>query len=275
MIGKLNIRTRLLASYAMIVALMIITGVYSLNRLDYAASRTTELYDHPFTVRKSVRDATLYFIRMHSRLKEIVSLKDVSSLNTALKEMSDYEKGFNSNMEMVNERFLGKKSDVDDVLKVFGEWKQLRDQAIAAVRANKRDAAGQLIAGLDANQYVAFEKEMGDVLNFADNKAASFVKASQTAARESFILIMVLILASITLTVIIAVFLTRSITLPLYQAVAVAERVAGGDLTVAVPVSDSRDELTTLLQTFQRMVENLRAQTLAIQEGVNVLAAGQ
>ena len=61
MIGKLKIRTRLLVSYAIIVALMIITGVYSLNRLDYAASRTTELYEHPFTVRKSVRDATLNF----------------------------------------------------------------------------------------------------------------------------------------------------------------------------------------------------------------------
>ena len=120
----------------------------------------------------------------------------------------------------------------------------------------------------------AFEKEMADVLTFADNKAASFVKESQETARNpTFILVTVLILASITLTIIIAIFLTRSITLPLSQAVDVAERVAGGDLTVAVPVTDSRDELATPAATFRRMVENLRTQTLAIQEGVNVLAA--
>ena len=44
----------------------------------------------------------------------MVPAKDVAALNTALKEMSDYEKEFNGNMEMVKERFLGKKSDVDE-----------------------------------------------------------------------------------------------------------------------------------------------------------------
>ncbi len=73
MLSKLQIRTRLLVSYAIIVALMVITGGFALNRISYVASRTTELYDHPFTVRKSVRDATLNFLRMHSKLKDAVS----------------------------------------------------------------------------------------------------------------------------------------------------------------------------------------------------------
>jgi methyl-accepting chemotaxis protein len=273
MLNTLQIRTRLLVSYAIIIALMIISGGYALNKISFAASRTTELYDHPFTVRKSVRDATLSFLKMHVKLKEAVSVKDSSALNVDLKEMSENEKSFNSNMEMVRERFLGKKSDVDDVMRIYEEWKRLRDQAVAAVEANKRDTAGQLIRTIDANQNVAFEKEMADVLTFADNKAAEFVKESQRTARESYILVSVLVLASIILTVLIVVFLTRSITVPLYQAVTVAERVAGGDLTVAVPVTASRDELGSLLQTFQRMVKNLRSQTLEIQEGVNVLAA--
>jgi methyl-accepting chemotaxis protein len=273
MLDKLQIRTRLLVSYAIIVTLMIITGVYALNRMDFAASRTTELYDHPFTVRKAVRDATLNFLKMHSKLKDAVAARDGSALNADLRVIADAEKEFTGNIEMVKERYLGKKEDVDHVLKVFEEWKLVRDKIVAAIEANKRDTAAQLLAGLDANQYLAFEKEMGDVLTFADNKAASFVKESQNTARTSYLLVSVLILASIILTVFIALFLTRSITTPLYQAVTVAERVAGGDLTVAVPVTGSRDELATLLQAFRRMVENLRSQTLAIQEGVNVLAS--
>ncbi len=273
MLGKFQIKTRLLVSYTIIVALMIICGVYALNRIGYVASRTTELYEHPFTVRKSVRDATLNFLKMHTKLKDAVAARDNSALNADLREMSDSEKEFNGNMEMVKERFLGKKSDVDDVIRVYVEWKQLRDQVVAALKGNRRDTAGQLIRTIDANQFVAFEKEMADVLTFADNKAADFVKESQKTAHESFILVTTLILASIALTVLIALFLTRSITRPLYQAVGVAERVAAGDLTVAVPVSSSQDELGTLLQTFHRMVENLRSQTQAIQEGVNVLAA--
>jgi methyl-accepting chemotaxis protein len=273
MFGKLQIRTRLLGSYAIIVTLMVITGAYALNRLDYAASRTTELYEHPFTVRKSVRDANLYFTKMEYKLKNAVLAKESGAVNANLKEMYDYEKEFNNNMEVVRERFLGKQSHVDDIYRVYEEWKVLRDRVIAADKVNNHDVAFRLMDSIDTNQFPAMEKEMADVFTFSDNRAAQFVKESQQTARDSHVMVTTLLSASIVLTIIIAILLTRSITRPLNIAVAVAERVAGGDLTVAVPVTDSRDEVALLLQTLQRMVENLRSQTLAIQEGINVLAA--
>jgi len=41
MLSKLRIKTRLLTSYAVIVALMIVTVLYALNRVSFVASRTT------------------------------------------------------------------------------------------------------------------------------------------------------------------------------------------------------------------------------------------
>jgi len=273
MFGKFRIRTRLLGSYGIIIALMIITGTYALNRLSFVASRTTELYEHPFTVRKNIRDANLNFTKMQYKLKDAVLAKGSGATNADLKEMYAFEKEFKGNMETVRERFLGKKSDVDDIYRVYEEWKGVRDNVIAALSANKQDTATHLMAGLDANQFPAMEKEMADVFTFSDNKAATFYKESEEAARRSYALILIMKMTEIVFAVVIALLLIRSITRPLNIAVGVAERVAGGDLTVAVPVSDSRDELATLLATFQRMVENLRSQTLAIQEGVNVLAS--
>ncbi len=273
MLGKFRIRTRLLGSYAIIIALMIITGAYALDRLSYVASRTTELYEHPFTVRKNIRDANLNFTKMQYKLKDAVLAKESGAVNADLKEISAFENEFKVNMEVVKERFLGKKSDVDDIFRIYVEWKQLRDQVVAAVKENKHDTAAHLMAGIDANQFPAMEREMADVFTFVDNKAATFYKESQEAARESYLLILAMKVMEIIFAVIIAILLIRSITRPLNIAVGVAERVASGDLTVVVPVSDSRDELTTLLTTFQRMVENLRTQTLAIREGVNVLAS--
>jgi methyl-accepting chemotaxis protein len=252
---------------------MIISGVYALNRLDYAASRTTELYEHPFTVRKSVRDANLYFTKMEYKLKNAVLAKESGAVNANLKEMYDYEKEFNNNMEVVRERFLGKQSHVDDIYRVYEEWKVLRDRVIAADKVNNHEVAFRLMDSIDTNQFPAMEKEMADVFTFSDNRAAQFVKESQQTARDSHVMVTTLLSASIVLTIIIAILLTRSITRPLNIAVGVAERVAGGDLTVTVPETDSRDEVALLLQTLQRMVENLRSQTLAIQEGINVLAA--
>jgi methyl-accepting chemotaxis protein len=273
MLDKLNIRTRLLAGYAIIIVIMIITGIYALNRMNFLASLTTELYDHPFTVRKSVRDATLNFIKMHNKLKDALSARDSAELNATMKEMSDQEKEFIGKMDLIKERYLGKKSDVEDVLKVYEEWKRLKDQAVAAIRENKRDRAAQLIQSIDAKQYANFEREMKDILDFADNKAESFVKGAEKTARDSYILLLLSILAGIGLTAGIGIALTRSITTPLNAMVDAVEQVAGGDLTVTVPVTKSLDELGALTRMFECLVENFRKQTLAIQEGVNVLAA--
>src|SRR5208337_39297 len=152
---------------------------YALNRLDYAASRTTELYEHPFTVRKSIRDANLYFTKMEYKLKNAVLAKESGAVNADLKEMHDYEKEFNNNMEVVRERFLGKQSHVDDIYRVYEEWKVLRDRVIAADKVNNHDVAFRLMDSIDTNQLPAMEKEMAEVFTFSDNRAAQFVKESQ------------------------------------------------------------------------------------------------
>ncbi|MBI2354346.1 MAG: methyl-accepting chemotaxis protein [Deltaproteobacteria bacterium] len=273
MITKLRIGTRLMVSYAVIVALMIITGVYSLNRLDYAASRTTYLYEHPFNTRKSIRDATLHFTKMHYTLNGLAAAGDMVTHTSLLRALEGFEREFTSNMGVVKKAFLGKQSDVDDVMRIYGEWQATRDRVVAAVREKHADQAKQIVRTTESDLMTRMDKEMTDILGFADNKAAEFVKESQDTARSSYILVMTLLLASIVLTILLAVILTRSITRPLNQAVNVAERVSAGDLTVAVPGTGERDELGLLMQTFQRMVDSLRSQTLAIQEGVNVLAA--
>ena len=273
MLNKLQIRTRLLAGYAIIVMLMIITGVYALNRLNLEAGLTTSLYEHPFTVRKSVRDAYFDFMKMHYALKDALASPDTLSINANVQKMNEYEKDFNRNMEMANERFLGEKAHVGHVYKEFEDWKPVRNRIVALIHMNQIASASSLFKGDEAGSAERMEKEMSDLLNFADAKAESFMKEAQKTAKESFTLVMLAILAGIALAILIGITLTRSITNPLRVLVGVAERVTGGDLTVAVPVSNSSDELGVLLQTFKRMVENLRTQTLAIQEGVNVLAS--
>ena len=74
--------------------------------------------------------------------------------------------------------------------------------------------------------------------------------------------------------------ITRSITVPLQQAVKVAEEVASGDLTVQLHATGS-DEVGQLQQAMQRMVDSLmqiigevRSGTEAIQTGATEISAG-
>jgi len=273
MIMDMRIRTRLLVSFAIVLALLVGVGGYSLNRMNLLAGLTNDLYEHPFTVRKSIRDAYLDLMKMNRSLNRMVTSPDNGTISVDLQTVNESEKEFMKNMGMVRERFLGKQSDVDDVIKAYEEWKPFRDRVIALVVANQKGKAKEMLTGVDARLFTALDKESGDVLAFADRKAAEFFQGAQNTARMSLILVTVVIIAAAGIIVLVAVTLTRSIIRPLDTAMGVAARVADGDLTVTVPPSRGHDEVNLLLQTFSRMVENLRRQTMDIQEGVNVLAA--
>ena len=189
MFANPRIGTRLAVGYALIVLLMIFNGVYSLNRLKYAASRTTELYDHPFNTRKSIRDANLHFTQMHYTLKDIAdSEKTAIATQTAqLRSLDGFEAEFNRNMVTVRKAFLGDQSEVAHVMRVYAEWQVTRDQVVALIKARNYDRARQVVRTGEADLMTRMEKEMNDILVFADNKAAEFVKGSQDAARSSFI----------------------------------------------------------------------------------------
>jgi signal transduction histidine kinase/CheY-like chemotaxis protein/HPt (histidine-containing phosphotransfer) domain-containing protein len=65
--------------------------------------------------------------------------------------------------------------------------------------------------------------------------------------------------AAIVLLIFVAIYITRNISGPLREITAVAERIAGGDLTAAVATYDRRDEVGVLAQAFGRMRQSLGA----------------
>jgi methyl-accepting chemotaxis protein len=273
MIKSMQIKVRLLLSFAIIVALLVSVGGYSLNRMSHLSGLTAELYDHPFTVRKSIRDAYLNLMQMNFTLNKLASAPNAASLPTDLQTLQDADKEFRKNMALVKERFLGKQSDVDDIFRVYEEWRPVRDRLVALIVAGQQAKAKQLQTGSEAQLFARMDKESGEVLKFADSKAAAFMENARQTARESYLLVALAIVLAVGIVLIVAVALTRSITQPLQAAVRVADRVSGGDLSVAVPEASGRDEISLLLQTFGKMVANLRRQTQEIQEGVSVLAA--
>jgi methyl-accepting chemotaxis protein len=69
------------------------------------------------------------------------------------------------------------------------------------------------------------------------------------------------------------VVITRNIARPLKEISLTAERVAAGDLTVNVSANGRGDEVGLLNRTIMVMVDNLRKNTLQIQEATRVLAS--
>ncbi|PYC16947.1 methyl-accepting chemotaxis protein [Pseudomonas mosselii] len=131
-------------------------------------------------------------------------------------------------------------------------------QAIRSAAGNDQlDEARRLVNGPLAEYADSMMKALAALIDYNTKGAEQASLRSSAASDEAFRLIIAAI-AVITLALIgIATLLTRSIVVPLADAVAVAERVATGDLTREIVVL-GRDEPALLLGALSRMQHSLR-----------------
>jgi methyl-accepting chemotaxis protein len=133
---------------------------------------------------------------------------------------------------------------------------QVHDKVLALSRANQNDQAKALLGGDSKKLFESATDRLGKLVDLNSAGAASSTKESETAyvsARNAMWVAAVLALA---LAVTAGLWLVRSISGPLGQAQAVAEKVAAGDLTAQIRIQ-SQDEVGLLLQSLQRMQTNL------------------
>ncbi|WP_413398537.1 methyl-accepting chemotaxis protein [Pseudomonas sp. 1P02AnB] len=139
-------------------------------------------------------------------------------------------------------------------------WQRYRDgQAQVFEQMNNGQAAEAraLVTGPLAADADAMMTALGALITFNSDGARDASQVSSDVADEAFTVIVVALVVIMLALAAIATLLTRSIVVPLADAVAVAERVATGDLTHTISVQ-GRDEPALLLRALAGMQQNLR-----------------
>ncbi|SEI72686.1 methyl-accepting chemotaxis protein [Pseudomonas sp. NFR16] len=160
----------------------------------------------------------------------------------------------------------------NDFLASQQAYLQRQNQVMELSAQNQLDAALQVVNG-EMNQYA-------DKMTVALNELTALNKQGAGQASEmalavfgsatNWVVGMMLFTALITL--MLAWGLTRSIVMPLAQALGIAQVVAAGDLTANI-VIHGRDEPARLLEALKTMQQNLRRTILRISDSSNQLAS--
>ena len=209
----------------------------------------------------------------------IISLGDVSSalgraraltLRSALEEQPSARKATLEKITEVNQTLQGNLDAyertiiADDDRALFNTFLQMSERYHGlqksirdAVAAEQLDEARRLINGPLAEYADSMMKALAALIKYNAKGAEQASQRSSAVFDEAFSLIVVALAMILVALIAIATLLTRSIVLPLADAVAVAERVATGDLTQDIQVI-GRDEPALLLRALSRMQQSLR-----------------
>jgi methyl-accepting chemotaxis protein len=255
----MNIAPRAFLGFAFIALLVIILGVFALNRMTVIRQTATDMQ---FNVLPSVAflgDVTENVLRLRVTSFRVLLNREPAMLKESTGRIDDLV----GKLQQAKSSYAALPMSPEEatLYKTFNatldSYLRAQTQMLELSREEKTEEARGII-----NSRMKTDSDvMGDQLKqlIAINKSAS--KHMLDVASDTYdlanIMVIVIAVGAALMTVLLAWLLTRSIVLPLTRALNAAEDIAGGNLTRAIVV-DGKDEPARLLTALQVMQQNLR-----------------
>ncbi len=255
---NLRIATRLSLGFgAMLLLLMLITVVGGSGGA--GQSRMTQrIADHLYP-------KAILALQVQLLQTDDASLARNAVLATDKAIKADSKRQYDRNEALLREKLAALESmvDADDERRLLdaaksaqAAYSSLLDEVVVAGLEGKTDEAGALLFG----SRIRTQTEAGAALRALSDYQQQEARNGSAQSRFAFVSTRRIVVGISALALLVgaalAWFVSRSITAPLREAVVLAERVASGDLSIAVS-SHSRDETGQLLMTLERMRQNV------------------
>lgn len=161
----------------------------------------------------------------------------------------------------------------------YERFKSEREQYLAVMkrmldisRQGDKEAAISLLDGESRKYYRASAKTLDELVLINRRDAERESKNAGRAFNNAISVLITSSLATLLIAVLAAIWIIRSITKPLNQAVQIADAVAAGDLTTSININ-TRDELGQLLEALRKMQIGLHNTVQIVRNSANGVAS--
>lgn len=281
-VSNLRIGARLALGYALTILIMFVMSLVGISRLQEAAARTDKIVNDRYAKVMLINDMRSYANRSAQAARNAMLAQDAEQAEKFLLQLADADRtgaGFAQKLQLLMAA-PGMQNPLGQQSTAYSTFRAKRDAAIAQFRSGDRNAAIQsLLNEVIPVQNAYFGKLdvlLKEQLALMDSDAA----AAAAAARSATTLLVVLLVLATLVSAVFGWMITRSVTLPVGEAVAMAERVASGDLSARI-VTARKDEMGRLLVALREMslaltrtVQSVRDSTEAINSAAAEIATG-
>ncbi|MBK4733992.1 MCP four helix bundle domain-containing protein, partial [Noviherbaspirillum pedocola] len=241
---KLRIGNRLAASFALILLLSVVSAGFGMWQLHAMAEDARLMMERPLAKERLASDWARLTSSTIRRTMAIARSSDASLTNFfaddivyTTKAISDIQKQIEPLLESDAEKALYDKLSANRK-----KYIALREVAVKEKAAGNQEAALRVLEQEFTPQAKRYEDSMKDLLTFQRSAIDALSKQIAEAAQRGLMLQGVFAVLVLALGALCSLLIARSITRPLTDAVAAAERVAAGDLSADIR-SSSRDEI--------------------------------
>jgi methyl-accepting chemotaxis protein len=253
---KLIIGFIIVAIIAGVVGTVGIVNINKMNKLD------TDMYERHTATMDDLAVVIDAYQRTRGTLKDMVINKDankqaelkdsVAVLNQiGLNSLDEFEKGIKD--DEVRKEF--------DIMKsaLLDEFVPYTENVMNLIDTGKETEAVTYIYGDGTRIANLVQDSLNKLLELKVSLAKQSTDANSKAASDATIIMIAVIIVAVMIAILLGLYLSQMISKPVVKMVEAADKLALGDVNVAVE-TDLKDEIGKLAMSFGKMIENIRTQ---------------
>jgi len=259
-IKDFKISTQLKIGFSINILFIIIIGIVSVLQNYQLGDQTDNLYNHPFQVRAAIGKLNADVLNMRLATRDIMIDKTDRDKDQALQLMELSALDAKVQFDILKDKYLGPKADVEAAYTAFVKWKVARDENTTMALAGN---FGPIIESVRSTGEVGRLRDdmlvkIGIIDNFATHKAIRFYADAVQLRDKMNLELMLLVIGILLITIMGSYMFLRQIVDPVGELTDAARRFHEGDKAARSTI-DSKNEFGVLSGTFNTMVENIQS----------------
>ena len=259
MLNNISLRKRLAGAFSILIIILIIMSIFAVKQMHSLSNFTQLLYKHPFSVSVAIVKIEGAVTSMHRSMKDVALASSIDQINKAAANVDVIEKQTFKYFDVLNERFLGNKSEIKIIRENFINWRPIRNEVIALMKEGKRIEAVKITKEKGANHIQDLNQRLLKLENFAANKASEFTKNSLAQGESAVLNLIILVSIGIILAILLSWRITLSILRPIggepKDIEVLTHQIAEGDLSIKF---QNTGKETGIYLAMRLMVEKLK-----------------
>ncbi len=281
-LNNLNIGVRLGAGYALLLVLMAmltVCGVLGMQHIQGNLERVTGEFDRKAQLLNTMSQSVHVVARVS---RSVILLTDLAKIEHEMlkvtKAQEEYDKAWKELEAMPGSpQGLKLRAEMASNASIVNP---LNNEVFALARGNRDEEATAILFAKAIPATQSWQDSIHANIDLQEKASEENLAAARGSFHTARLTMIALALAAVVAGLAIGWRITVSITAPLNQAMALAQAVAGGDLTRTIDI-DGRDETARLMASLKemndslaRIVTNVRSGTATITTASEEIAAG-
>ena len=273
-IANIKIGIRMACGFAAVLLLMALIALIGINSMSTLNGQVEDLVTNNLYKNKLASELSDSVLMGESVIRSIVLLKDPAAIAVERKRFDQTRQKYGQSFDSLEKTPTNEKGKAlrSKIKSHADETRPLNDKVLELDAAGMDEEAFKLLMADAAPAAQKWEHAIEEMMAFEDADAQQDYLDAQQSYATAHKLMLWISAAALALGALIGWFLTRGITHPLAEAVQVANRLAMGDLTVAINFA-AKDETGQVLQAMQNMISKLKQVVTDVNSGAQALAS--